>query len=268
MKDRNILTALSVLLIALTMPERCASAGELPYELDTGREVSLVAVGGGLAAAALAIAGQQDPLDAEDLAGLDPDDVNAFDRSATRRWSVGAAKASDVLNWILIPAPLAFAAAGRGREEPELPLLMYAETLLLTNSVVGLLKGSTGRSRPYVYNDDPEIPEEEKLSKNARRSFPSGHSANAFAAAVFAGKVYADLYPQSGAKGWVWGAGLAAAATTATLRYAAGHHYPTDILAGAAIGAAVGYGVPRLHQVSGGRVDLGAGPAITFGFTF
>ena len=44
---------------------------------------------------------------------------------------------------------------------------------------------------------------------------------------------------------------MTAAATTGYLRYAAGRHYPTDILVGAAMGAFVGYLVPSLHELEG-----------------
>jgi membrane-associated phospholipid phosphatase len=40
---------------------------------------------------------------------------------------------------------------------------------------------------------------------------------------------------------------LGTAAAVGGLRIAAGKHFPTDILAGAAVGSLVGYLVPRLH---------------------
>ena len=49
------------------------------------------------------------------------------------------------------------------------------------------------------------------MTLSARRSFPSGHTANAFAAAVFLGTVHDRLYPDSGAGAWVWAGGLATA---------------------------------------------------------
>lgn len=262
------MTILFVLLGMSIAPRPSMSAQSFPYALRTRREVSLLAVGVGFGVTGLIEAGRQDPFLAGDLEALDPADVNPLDRPATRRWSVAADDASDILSGVLMTAPLALAAVGRGGERPAVTLTMYAETWLLTNSVVNLLKGTCNRTRPYAYNDDPAIPIDEKLSVGARRSFPSGHSANAFAAAVFAGTVYGDLYPDSRRKGWVWGIGLTAAATTASLRYAAGHHFPTDIIAGAALGGALGYMVPRLHRVGGVQVVLGAGPTISIETSF
>ena len=42
---------------------------------------------------------------------------------------------------------------------------------------------------------------------------------------------------------------FAAAATTAALRVAAHRHFPTDVVAGAALGTAVGWVVPLLHPL-------------------
>ena len=122
------------------------------------------------------------------------------------------------------------------------------ETILLNNGVVQLLKGATDRTRPYAYNDDPGIPEEKKSEVTTRRSFPSGHTANAFAAAVFLGTTYSKLHPESSARKWVWAGSLTAATAVGCLRYRAGKHFPTDIITGAVIGASIGYLVPKLHE--------------------
>ena len=64
---------------------------------------------------------------------------------------------------------------------------------------------------------------------------------------------------------------MAAAATTGYLRYAAGRHYPTDILAGAAMGAFVGYIVPSLHELEadgpGAHGNSKSGRSMTLGIT-
>ena len=66
---------------------------------------------------------------------------------------------------------------------------------------------------------------------------------------VCTASVHGKMYPDSSAKGWVWGGCLAAASTTAYLRYAAGRHFLTDVLAGAAIGSLTGWLVPHLHEI-------------------
>ena len=110
-----------------------------------------------------------------------------------------------------------------------------------------------------------------KMEKTSRRSFYSGHTSSAFASMVFLAGVFERLYPDSDARGWVWGGCLAAATTTGYLRYAAGRHYPTDILAGAAVGAFVGYLVPALHEIEADSPDGPAGEksrrSVTLGIT-
>jgi hypothetical protein len=47
---------------------------------------------------------------------------------------------------------------------------------------------------------------------------------------------------------WVWGTGLALATTTGVLRVMSDQHYATDVIAGMATGALLGWLVPRLHK--------------------
>lgn len=66
---------------------------------------------------------------------------------------------------------------------------------------------------------------------------------------VFMATVYGQMYPDSETKNWVWAGCLATAGVTGYLRYAAGYHFPSDILAGAALGAFTGWLVPQLHEI-------------------
>lgn len=246
-----------------------AAGASAPFELRAGREAALLAAGGLLGGAALVVQHGQSPLDGAALDRLDAADINAFDRGVARCWSVSASGVSDGLAATLLLAPVGFALAGGFDDARAAPLAMYAETLLLTGSITQLLKGSVSRTRPYVYNDDPAIPLASKLSADARRSFPSSHAANAFAAAVFLGRMHDAYNPESRARSWVWAGAFAAATTVATLRCTAGRHFPTDVLTGAAIGGAAGWVVPQLHRSREGdrialRLDRGIGLSLRF----
>ena len=148
-----------LLILLAPVPGR---AGEL-YDLQTGREL---AIGGGALTAGLLVwqrASRVQPLSTEDLAALDPADVPAFDRIATRCWSPGAAHLSDLLSTGLTLAPLALLAdTGPDLSGGEL-LVMYLESLAISRSVTGSLKLGVGRARPLAYNPDPRIPDEHEF---------------------------------------------------------------------------------------------------------
>jgi membrane-associated phospholipid phosphatase len=232
-----------------------------PYALQRDREVAVLAGGAGFVGLAMVLASSQEALGDAELAALDPADLNDFDRPATARWSDDADRAADMLLAATAAAPLLLMVSGPGHEEPGVVGAMYGEALLVSVGAVQLLKGVAGRVRPYAYNDDPDIPAEMLQEKASVRSFPSGHTATAFTAAVFLGTVYGELHPEGPGRGWVWAGGLAAATAVGWLRIESGRHFPTDVLAGAVVGAAAGWLVPRWHREQGGVPTALAAPA-------
>ncbi len=88
-------------------------------------------------------------------------------------------------------------------------------------------------------------------------SFYSGHTNVAFSLAVSAGTV-ATLRGYRWAP-WVWITGLSLATATGYLRVAGDKHYFTDVLAAAAMGSAIGFGVPFVfHRPSSPAVPNAA----------
>jgi len=225
-----------------------ARADQFGYELDERTELSLAATGIGLYGLGYLFDRDYRPLTSAEIAALDRSGLNVLDRTAVDNWSPGAARASDYLALSSVAAPVALMLSGPGREQADVIGVMYLETMLLNTSLTYLLKSVCDRNRPYVYGDHPDISPEVKMSRTSRRSFPSGHTSNVFAALVFLATVQAGLHPDRAANDWVWGGCLAAATATGYLRYAAGKHFPTDILAGAAIGGFAGWIVPRWHE--------------------
>lgn len=269
---RSALATLLALLAVTTGPHPraavAAGPADFPYDLDTGRETALLAAGAGLLLAGVLLGSDNQPFTPAQLAQLDPGGVPGLDRAALGRWSPRASRASDRLVTGLVVLPLAEAAVGPGAERGGRLALMYAQTQLLAGGVTSLLKHTVRRPRPFAYGDEPRVPDERRLSGTARRSFPSGHAAQSFAAMTFLATVHGRLQPRG--EGWVWAGGLGAAATVGWLRGEAGAHFPTDIVAGAAIGALAGWLVPRLHEVDGadGPAAAGAGAALTIGIAF
>ena len=88
----------------------------------------------------------------------------------------------------------------------------------------------------------------DKLDKDARRSFFSGHAAVSFSSAVFASTVFGHYFPVSKLRPVIWVSSLGLATATAVLRYEAGKHFPSDLVVGAAVGSAMGWLVPKLHE--------------------
>jgi membrane-associated phospholipid phosphatase len=116
------------------------------------------------------------------------------------------------------PAALVFsldAAGMKGKYKPQQQLLLYGLSVIGTAAVVQPIKRIIGRERP---------------NGSDFRSFPSGHTSTAFAAAEFLNQEYGTRYP------WISVAGYATAGLTGYLRMYNDQHWLGDVLAGAAIG--------------------------------
>lgn len=98
-------------------------------------------------------------------------------------------------------------------------------TTLAADALSFLVKDLTHRPRPFIAH--PQI---DPLYAVHSSSFPAGHAATAFAGAVLLSSLRPRLAP------WF----LLLAAAIGFSRVYVGVHYPTDVLAGAALGAAVG----------------------------
>ncbi|GAB3640219.1 phosphatase PAP2 family protein [Spirosoma arcticum] len=226
-----------------------------PYALRTGRELVIFGVGAATGVSALVLENGLISLTEAQVINLDRLGINRFDRGATNQFNPNADRLSDVT--------LAGNAALLGlltigtkpmRQDIQTVAVIYLETVLLANGIQRSIKNVSQRTRPFVYN--PAAPLAEKLDRNARQSFFSGHTTNSFATAVFTGEVFRHYFPDSKLKPVVWVSSLGLATATAVLRYEAGRHYPTDLLAGAAFGSLVGWGIPKLHEVKNQR-ELG-----------
>ena len=256
-RSRTFICSAFLLQSSLFIPSTFAQS---PYELKTGREITWLGVGAASLGASVALNHTIDPLTRTEIASLSRDEVNKFDRNATFHWSKSADKASDAtLVGTIGIAGLLTLGTKPMRQDFKTVAVMYIETLLLANGVERTIKAITQRNRPFVYN--PDAPIDEKLDRDARQSFFSGHATNAFATAVFTSEVFRHYFPHSKLKPVVWVGTLGLASATAYLRYEGGLHYPSDLLVGAAFGSFVGWGIPKIHQVKdksamGRRLDV------------
>ena len=245
-------------LIIIGLPT--AGLAQNPYQTCWSSDGWILGIGGTTAIAALLTEQAVNPLSAQEINRLTRGEVNAFDRPATYNYSKSISRISDVL------VGLNAAAAGMlllsdtqvRKDWPTLGI-MSLETALWVTALPGLVKGQVKRIRPYVYN--PQAPWPDKTAAEARRSFFSGHTTTAFATAVFVSTVHGDYFPRSGWKPYIWSGSLLVASTIGYLRFQSGKHFPTDILAGAAVGSAIGYLVPLLHRRS--DKNLSISPVVT-----
>ncbi len=138
-----------------------------------------------------------------------------------------------------------------------------AAALAIADPLTTGVKHATGRLRPEAWAaGGPRV-------EGDLHSFFSGHTSRVFTAAAAATQV-TRLRGRPGWK-WVAAAGFTAAAATGWLRIAADQHWATDVLAGAAVGTATGFGVPALalrpaqsHRRSVTLVPAPGGLAIQF----
>lgn len=199
----------------------------------------------------------------EGIQALDRQSIGSFDRGATYNWSKSAERFSDVPEQALrfMPALYAIPVLKNKQLNHGVTLgVMYGEVVFLSAGVTGITKSLAKRIRPYLYNTS-FTPEERfamqgKEAPIASTAFFSGHSVTAFAGAVFLSKTFTDIYGKTTWSKVIWVGSLSLATVTAIARVEAGVHFPTDVLAGAVVGSAIGYFIPVLHKTAQEKISF------------
>ena len=177
----------------------------------------------------------------------DPAGLSFLDRGTVGPERAGAATLSDGALLLtgggaaLLLAGEAHGDWGVARED----LTVFAQAVGAATLLTNWAKVLFHRPRPYRY-----IAAAAGTGNAAESglSFPSGHTSGAFAAAF----AYWSIQSRRGAAATRRSRIVAlvlAAAATGTLRVVAREHFPTDVMVGAALGAAVGWAVPQLYPV-------------------
>ena len=127
--------------------------------------------------------------------------------------------------WFLVATTLAVFGGPTGRRAAKAGVAAIGAASLVVNQPMKL---AGNRTRPD--REHHEVPEARWVPMPTSTSFPSGHSASALAFAVAVGDVVPALRMPL----------RAAAVTVAFSRVYTGVHYPSDVLAGATVGAVLG----------------------------
>ena len=145
-----------------------------------------------------------------------------------RWWAIAATRAGD--GWLWGVLGLLLLASGDNHRFPAVGAAALAAAMGIV--IFRRLKQAVGRRRPCVV--EPHCWAE--LLPPDQFSFPSGHSITAFAVAVSLGGFYPALEPGL----------LFCAASIALSRILLGMHFLSDVLAGSAVGALLGYAAVAL----------------------
>lgn len=246
---RGKLVILWCALFASSMP--AFAGGSASFALDWKKDIAI----GGTALGTYAwghFAGAAAEPDATDRA----DEFGWFDDGWNCPYDKTLDAAGDVVSLANLAA-LPFLLDRFDAENASTIAVMYAETALLATGVKDILKAAVRRPRPYLFQDG--APNDAARDEDRFSSFPSGHATISFATAAFSTYVYSRGGSSRESK-WLMGAStFAIAGVASALRVGAGVHYPTDVLAGAAIGALIGIAVPWLHEHLPDRVGVRIG---------
>jgi membrane-associated phospholipid phosphatase len=178
--------------------------------------------------------------DPPDCLPCDPSGVPWFDR-----WAIAEPRADlSAVSDVLLLGLGAFTLVDLAQRQPN--GFEHAAATLESAAVAGglttLLKAVIGRPRPILYTDaalsldDPAA---------ARVSMPSGHTSTAVALA--ASYVLAGSRTGRGTPGALQLGTIAAAAIVGGLRIASASHFPSDVVAGAAVGVGSSFVVEAIR---------------------
>jgi membrane-associated phospholipid phosphatase len=188
---------------------------------------------------------------------LDRSDLSPLDRWNAGTWNPWADAASDWMAFAVGPA-MVYAdlwqrAGGESSWQPVLEDALVLSEAALWNSAINLnVRATRVHPRPFVYGT--AAPESNRREGQAAGSFYSGHASAAFLGAVYVSTVYPLRHPEFEHRGWLWAGSLTAATGVSVLRVVAGKHFPSDVLAGAAMGSLIGMGFVQLHLKDGGEL--------------
>jgi membrane-associated phospholipid phosphatase len=201
--------------------------------------------------------------DSAQIAALNKSDVWWFDRVALYQDVSQMDNARNISDWGLRIAGfmpfLLFIDRKIRRDWYDIALLYLETQAVAQNSYILLGPLFTKRIRPFGYYT--ELPMASKTGNGTTDSWFSGHTSTTATASFFMAKVLSDYHPELGGKKWLlYGAAIIPPAIIGIYRIKALKHFPTDVIMGTAVGAAVGILIPHLHKITKKNKDLSIVP--------
>lgn len=216
------------------------------YSLSPAREVGLFSAGISFNALGYIQSRNTSILKVEDIEKLDRNDLDGLDRTATYNYSLKAKGMSDklLIGSLVLPTTIMFDPNQRNQLGEKTTILL--QTYLINAGSTLLVKSLVRRTRPFVYNEN--APLSEKLKADARMSFFSCHTSFTASSAFFTASMLTANGQNKDLAPVIWSSAAILPAVQGYLRWKAGKHFPTDIFIGYAIGAGLGYLIPKIHE--------------------
>jgi membrane-associated phospholipid phosphatase len=229
------------------------------YKINLFVDVPLTAVAAATTYWGLLMVDKKPILDSATILSLDANNINRFDRSATRQDADFASKAQKLSDYGMAGSfmlPLLLLIDKEIRRDWAPLALLFLETQGITSNLFSW--GATvyiDRIRPIVYH--PDVAWEDKTFTRNKNSFYSGHTSTSASASFFTAKVFCDYHPELGNKKYlIYSLALLPPLYTGFFRYKGMKHFPTDVLTGLAIGTTVGILIPHLHKKTPANLSI------------
>jgi undecaprenyl-diphosphatase len=188
--------------------------------------------------------------DRNDLLPIDQPVVTAKHHASAGTWSNVGSTAAIVY---AVVDPMLSAYREQSLQTGLVDLMLYAETLALTQATTNLVKLAVRRPRPTAYREaeaNRDNPDYSNVVTDSALSFFSGHAATTASLSATATYLAFARSPSSW-RAWVTlVAGTSVTTFVSVQRVRAGKHFPTDVIAGAVAGAGIGIMVPHLHRTA------------------
>jgi len=216
------------------------------YKIKPWIDITATVVFAGVSINGFRVIYGRDTIPVATVLALNRNDINRFDRPVTENYSEKAKSTSDLFFYGSMPLPLFLLLDKNIRKDGLRVGLLYVEALGFTGVFYTTSAMIANRYRPITYN--PNVPMSVRISGGNKNSFPGGHPALVATSTFFMAKVYADYHPNMRFKWALYTVAGGLSVTTAYLRFKAGYHFKTDLIAGVIFGALTGVLVPQIHK--------------------